>query len=148
MELKNNPNLVIKESDKSGACVVMVQIFFYTKILEIVNDNTTYKELDTNIDSKIHKKITNLTEKYHEELTQKEINYLYLYGLPKVHKSDKIKREIENKPLEYIEVDQPEDLEMRPIVAGPIFVTSRLCDFLDILLKPYLKHVKTMSEKV
>ena len=32
---------------------------------------------------------------------------------------------------------------MRPIVAGPSCVTSRLSDFLDILLKPYLKHVKS-----
>ena len=32
---------------------------------------------------------------------------------------------------------------MRPIVAGPSCATSRLSDFLEILLKPYLKHVKS-----
>ena len=31
---------------------------------------------------------------------------------------------------------------MRPIVAGPSCVTSRLSNFLDILLKPDLNHVK------
>ena len=62
----------------------------------------TYQELNGNIDKKINKKITNLTEKYHEQLTHKEIDYLIkfkyktsqLYGLPKVHKSNIIKREI------------------------------------------------------
>ena len=76
MELENNPNLVIEESNKGGACVVMDAEFDNTKMLEMVNDNTTYKELDTNIDRKIHKKIINLTEKYHEELRQKEVDYL------------------------------------------------------------------------
>ena len=31
---------------------------------------------------------------------------------------------------------------MRPIVAGPNCVTSLLSNFLDVLLKPFLKHVK------
>ena len=32
---------------------------------------------------------------------------------------------------------------MRPIVAGPNSVTSRLSNILDVLLKPFLKHVKS-----
>ena len=51
-----------------------------------------------------------------------------------------IKREIESNPSEYIEVHQPNDLKMRPIVAGPSCVTSRPSNFLDILLKPYLNQ--------
>ena len=121
------------------------------RMFELVNDENTYQELNGNIDKKINKKITNLTEKYHEQLTQKEIDYLtklkyktsQLYGLPNVHKSNIIKREIENNPSEYIEIHQPGDLKMRPIVAGPSCITSRFSEFLDILLKPYLKHVKS-----
>ena len=120
-------------------------------MFELVNDKNTYQELNGNINRKINKKIANLTEKYHEQLTQKEIDYLtkfkyktsQLYGLPEVHKNNIIKREIENNPSEYIEVHQPGDLKMRPIVARPSCVTSRLSDFLDILSKPYLKHVKS-----
>ena len=150
-ELRNNQNLVIKKGDKGGACVVMGSEFYHRKMFELVNNKNTYQELNGNIDKKINKKITNLTEKYHEQLAQKETDYLtkfkyktsQLYGLPKVHKSNIIKREIENNPSEYIEAHQPGDLKMRPIVAGPSCVTSRLSDFLDILLKPYLKHVKS-----
>ena len=150
-ELRNNQNLVIKKGDKGGACVVMDSEFYHRKMFELVNNKNTYQELNGNIDKKINKKITNLTEKYHEQLAQKETDYLtkfkyktsQLYGLPKVHKSNIIKREIENNPSEYIEAHQPGDLKMRPIVAGPSCVTSRLSDFLDILLKPYLKHVKS-----
>ena len=32
---------------------------------------------------------------------------------------------------------------MRPICAGPKGVTSRLINFVDILLKPFIKHVKS-----
>ena len=108
--------------------------FYHKKMFELVNDKNTYQELNGKVDKKTNKKITNLTEKYHEQLTQKEIDYLtkfkyktsQLYGLPKVHKSNIIKREIENNPSEYIEVHQPGDLKMRPIVAGPSCVTSKL----------------------
>ena len=149
-ELKNNSNIVIKESDKGGACVIMDAEFYDKKMSEMTNDENTYKKLDNNIDKKIHKKIINLTEKYRQQLTKKETDYLskfncktsQLYGLPKVHKSEIIKREIESNPSEYTEVHQPNDLKMRPIVAGPSCVTSRLSNFLDILLKPYLNHVK------
>ena len=120
-------------------------------MFELVNNKNTYQELNGNIDKKINKKITKLTQKYHKQLTQKEIEYStkfkyktsQLYGLPKVHKSNIIKREIQNNPSEYIEVHQPGDLKIRPIVAGPSCITSRLSDFVDILLKPYFKHVKS-----
>ena len=87
-----------------------------------------------------------LTKKNKQEdhQSKKAIDYLtkfkyktsQLYGLPKVQKSNIIKREIESNPSEYIKVHQPGDLKMRPIIAGPSCVTSRLSDFLDILLKP------------
>ena len=71
-ELKNNPNIVIKESNKGGASVIMDAEFYYEKMTEIVNDKRTYKKLDNNIDEKLHKKIANLTKKYHQELTKKK----------------------------------------------------------------------------
>ena len=122
------------------------------KMSEMTNDENTNRKLDNNIDKKIHRKIINLTEKYRQQLTKKETDYLtkfnyktsQLYGLPNVHKSEIIKSETESNPSEYIEVHQPNDLNMRPTVAGPSCVTSRLSNFLDILLKPYLNHVKAM----
>ena len=47
------------------------------------------------------------------------------------------------KPSEYNEVHQPENLKIRPIVAGPTCVMNYLNNFLDILLKPFQNHVKS-----
>ena len=47
------------------------------------------------------------------------------------------------KPSEYIEVHPSEDLKMRPIVAGTTCVTSNLSNFLDILQRQFLNHIKS-----
>ena len=123
--------------------------FYCFKMQQILEDEDTYKKLDTKIDKQMLKKIENLTKSYEEELTEKEINYLtnfsyktsQLYGLPKVHKSKN--EEIQRTKTEYISVTQPQDLNFRPIIAGPVCITSRLSDFLDILLKPYVVLIKS-----
>ena len=134
LNLKKDKTLVIKESDKGGACAIMDESFYNDKILEMLNDRETYKELDKNIDAGILWKICKLTEKYKEQHTPKEIQYLtkfdyqtsQFYGLPKIHKCKIIKDKIKENPSEYVQVNQPQDLKMRPIVAGPNCVTSRL----------------------
>ena len=78
--------------------------------------------------------------KYLTEFEFKESN---LYGVPKVHKSEEIKKMIKEYPHEYVEVAQPKDLKMRPIIAGPSSVTSKLSNYLDALLKPLLWNVKS-----
>ena len=95
--------------------------------------------------------IEKLTEKYKEALKQKEIEYLTggqnktssLYGLPKVHKSKIISNVVKNNTKEVIEVQNPQDLKFRPIVAGPNYVTSKLNDFIDRVLKLILQKVKS-----
>ena len=51
-ELKNNSNIIIKESDKRGACVIMDAEFYDKKMSEMTNHENTYKKLDNNIDIK------------------------------------------------------------------------------------------------
>ena len=75
------------------------------------------------------------------------------YGLPKIHKS-KIIHDICNElksiihdicnelKSEYIEVLDPNDIQLRPIVAGPRCETSHLSSLLDISLKPFLTKVE------
>ena len=76
LNLKKDKTLVIKESNKGGACVIMNESFYNDKILEMLNDCDTYKELDKNINAGILWKLCKLTEKYKEQLTSKEIQYL------------------------------------------------------------------------
>ena len=59
------------------------------------NDKTTYKMVESNCDAKVMKGIAKIIEKYKDNLTKKEeeylINFSYktsnFYGLPKIHKS-------------------------------------------------------------
>ena len=82
------------KGDKGGACVIMDSDFYGRKIRQILEDETTYKKLDKNMDKEILKKNEDLTEMHDKELTIKKVKYLtninyktsQLYGLPKVHK--------------------------------------------------------------
>ena len=64
-------------------------------------------------------------------------------GLPKVHKSNIIQEAIQVQNSEYIKIYEPPDLTLRPIVAGPNCPTRRLSNLVDILLKPFLIHIKS-----
>ena len=43
----------------------------------------------------------------------------------------------------YVHIIEPSDLKSRPVVAGPIYPTRQLSNLIDILLKPFLLHVKS-----
>lgn len=89
-------------------------------------------------------KIKRFTKKFENHLTEKEIDYLLnfetknsnFYGLPKIHKSKKLKDWLEKINLRYIKLPQPGDLKLRLKVAGPSFPTQRLSNLIDIILKP------------
>ena len=57
------------------------------------------------------------------------------YGLPKVHKSEKIKTTYEQNISHHVEVHYINDLKLRPIVAGPTCQTHRL--------RPLTKRMKS-----
>ena len=102
MELKSQDDIIIKQSDKGGACVIMDKIYYYEKMMKLLNDRETYQEINSNLDNQTHSKIKTLTKRYEHVLTEKECKYLTdfdsqdsnLYGLPKVHKSKQIIKEI------------------------------------------------------
>ena len=80
----------------------------------------------------------------------KEINYISnfdfqsanFYGNPKIHKSKGIKNSIKNCSGSYIKLDPNTiDLSFRYICGGANSPTSRLSEFLDKILKPYLQLI-------
>ena len=150
MLLKKDNSLTIKEGGKGGACVIMDSNYYKEKIMALLNDETTYKEINNeNIEKEIFIKIKRLVRKYADHLTEKETEYLTnfeykssnIYGLPKVHKCNKILSNSQQNPKEYVVVNCPKSLTMRPIIAGPQCVASRLCNFIDKLLRPLLMRV-------
>lgn len=148
--LKEDNTIIIKEADKGGATVIMDRTYYKGKILELLNDTKNYTELPNgNEDANIMKKINKLTKEHKQQLTNDEIDYINnftyktsnFYGLPKIHKSAAIKAAIKEQNAEYIKLDPPPDLKMRPIVAGPSSPTHRLSNFIDIILKPLCAKV-------
>lgn len=150
-ELQQNSSIVIKEADKGGAIVIMDKDYYVEKISELLDDRNTYKEVPKNMDKTTLALIHRLISQYDCHLTDKEKDYLMnfenksslFYGLPKIHKCQEIIQAVKHQNQPYIKVTPPQDLKFRPIVAGPSSPTHRLSNFLDILLKPFLKHTKS-----
>ena len=73
MKIKKDNTIIVKECDKGGACVIMDAKFYNEKMCNILRDEFTYKQLDTNIDNKTRKLIEKLTEKYKASLTKRKL---------------------------------------------------------------------------
>ena len=69
-------------------------------------------------------------------LTKFDYKSNQFYVLPKIHKSDLIKKS--NSGHNIICVEDPEDLTFRPIVDGPQCPTHRLSQLLDLILQPFI----------
>ena len=128
LNLKKNKEIIIKEVNKGGAVVIMNTKHYLKMISYHLNDETTYKMVESNCDTKVMKVITKIIEKYKDNLTKKEKEYLIsfsyntsnFYGLPKIHKSKLIQNAIKEQQKEYVHITDPSDLKLRPIVAAPI----------------------------
>ena len=68
---------------------------YYLKIIsDHLNDERTYKMVESKCDARVMKRIAKIIEKYIDNLTKKEKEYLTsfsyntsnFYGLPKIHK--------------------------------------------------------------
>ena len=124
--------------------------FYKRKVLEMLTDESYYQPVPDNNRKEIFDKTNDLINN-NKKLTKKDIEFLIkfdcktstFYGLPKIHKSKFIQDICNEQKSEYIEVLNPDDLQLRPIVGGPRCETSHLSSFLDILLKPFLTKVES-----
>ena len=147
--LKNNLEIIIKEADKGSAVVIMDIDYYKNLALSMLEDNSYYEKINNYSQKKIIQKLIVLINLYRKCLTDKECDYITnfkcktsnFYGLPKIHKSSIISDACKESSSVCVNVIRPHDLKLRPIVAGPSCETHRLSNFLDILLKPYLKSI-------
>ena len=149
--LKENDSIVIKEADKGGAVVVMNKTHYYSMVVKILQDEVTYKKTNEYYDQKVFRDLEKLAAKFSNCLLKEKQDFLTkfsfstgnFYGLPKVHKSKIIQEAIQLQNSEYIKIYEPSNLILRPIVAGPNCPTRCLSNLIDILLKPFLIHIKS-----
>ena len=150
-DLQNNAQIIIKEADKGGSVVIMKKDHYVKMVYDQLDNQKYYKRVDTKYDKKVMNTLKKFVKKYENISTDRKrdypINFTHktsnFYGLPKVHKSEIIKEQIKIQQKEYITVLEPNDLKLRPIVAGPNCPTKWLSALLDIILKPLVKHIKS-----
>ena len=144
--LTKDESIIIKEADKGGAVVIMEKQYYKKIMLTHLADKDTYVKQDNYQIAQVASKIKNLSSRYKNALTKKEIDYLtnfdskdsLIYGLPKIHKSKSTSDAITHQNSEVISIFNPPDLTIRPIIAGPSNPTSHLSHLIHLLLEPLL----------
>jgi hypothetical protein len=129
--------------------VLMDKSYYRDKMLHLLSDTENYIQLSQNEDEPILRKIKRLIKNFGNFITENEKEYITnflmktsnFYGLPKIHKSKSITDAVTDQNNDYIKLEPPADLKMRPIVAGSISPTHRLSNFVDLILKPLCQHV-------
>ena len=114
-------------------------------------DENTYKKLDSCIYNNIQSNLLRFLRQYEMCFTGPEWKFLNdknnevsnFCGLPKIHKSKVIESATNTKNSEIIGTFEPSDLKLRPIVVCPKCPTRKLSQLIDIILKPFLKHIKS-----
>ena len=54
-----------------------------------------------------------------------------------------VKSVINTQNSELMEIFKPNDVKLRSVVGGPKCTTKELTQLIDILLKPFLNHIKS-----
>ena len=150
LEKINTNKIIIKPADKGSITVVMTPKDYWNMCYRHLSDTTFYNNLDNNDPSTIFQdRVNKFAENYKSILANNEYDFLTkrchkisnFYMLPKLHKSKKINGIIEIKRTEYIQIDEDISVEGRPIVAGPVFHTSRKSEILHCIMEPALSLI-------
>ena len=75
-ELKENKDIVIKETDKGGAIVIMTKEQHRKLVMKHLDSKAYASVADKNTDKKVMQKIEEYTEKYSDLLEPEEIKYI------------------------------------------------------------------------
>ena len=151
-ELKETNDLIIKKADKGSTLVVMDKVFYRDKL--ILQDHLyteTYEKVEPNADTVCFVKLRELMHQHRDCVTDKEFKYITnfdwstsnFYGLPKIHKCKSIIQEVQQCNSAYLHMETPNDLKVRPVVAGPNAPTQHLSELLEQILKPLVPYQKS-----
>lgn len=147
--LAENKSIIIKQADKGGAVTIMNAKHYKEMCENTINDPDSFRQFENYSGVTHFNKYKKFISKYACIFNKHEMDYLSkfdysssnLYGLPKLHKSNKIKEICEKTNSDYVHILNVNDLKVRPVIAGPKSVTNRLSQILHILLQPYVEKI-------
>ena len=124
---------------------------YQSMIMQHLSGENACKNLDSCINSKIQSDLLRFLRKYKMCFTEPGWKFLNdkhhevsdFYGLPRIHKSIIIESAINTQNREFIEIFESNDLKLEPIVVSPKCPKRKLSQLIDILLKSFLKHIKS-----
>ena len=156
--LRNNKDIVIKKADKGGNIIIMNTAYYVNKVNDSLGDKNVYEKCKTKVIKTSMNKVVKFVNdnRNYFDVKNYESNYICnfdycassFYGLPKIHKNQQIQRSMKSANSIYLKMEPPKDLSFRFITAGPNSPTSKLSEFLDILLKPYLPIIPSYIRDV
>ena len=124
-KLSYNKTIVIKPTDMGGVVVILSRSHYQNIIMQHRSDENTHKKLGSCIDNKIQYNLLRFLSQHKMSFIEPEWKFLSgkhhevsnFYRLPKIHKSMIIASTINTQNSEIIEIFEPNDLKLRPIIA-------------------------------
>ena len=151
-ELKTYDDIIVKKADKGNTLIVMDSEFYRDKL--VLHDHLltpTYKQVEEKEAKRVASSMEKLLVEHKDCLTRKEFKYITdfswthsnFYVLPKIHKNSAIIEKVNNTDSTYLQMDTPQDLKGRPIIAGSNSPTNRLSELLEKLLTPLVPQLRS-----
>ncbi|XP_071579989.1 uncharacterized protein [Temnothorax nylanderi] len=95
--LRNNPDIFVTKADKGQITVIMDRTDYNDRMIDLLNDESTYNKLKNNPNKKLSTRLNQLVKSWHDNDIIDYSTYCQLrctngnlprcYGLPKVHKA-------------------------------------------------------------
>ena len=150
--LLSKSTIEIKKADKTSTIVIMDKKDYSSQLVMRCHLQTeAYEKVESNIDSKVYKRLNEFCTKYSSCITENERKVILdddwkasnFYALPKINKCKTILDEIEKQQKLYIQMPMPGDLTSRPIVSGPKSVTKGISKLLEKILTPLVGNQRS-----
>ena len=111
----------------------------------------TYCPTHSSADKDTFLNLKKLIKSFEKCLTKKEFKYVTdfnwkssnIYVQPKIHKNSSIINHMKNSNQVYIEMEAPQDLKGRPIIAGPEAPTQHLSALVEKIISPLVPKLKS-----
>ncbi len=154
--LNSDDDIIIKKADKGGMLVVLDVSFYKEKMVlkDHLHQTDTYRRVPYKTDKNVIDELSKHIKKYEKCIYPAEAQYILnknwkssnIYVTPKIHKNKAIIEACSNSTTDFIQMNVPQDLKGRPIIAGPESPTQRLSELLEKILSPLVPKLRSFVQ--